>query len=684
MDKAINRGHSFPLGATASSGGVNFSLYSENASSIEIVLFRNGQERQPYRSIFLTKENNRSGNYWHVFVNGLEPGTLYGYRATGPVETGNCFDSQKLLLDPYGLSVFVPEDYSRLAASQPGCNTANAMKSVVVDIDSYNWEEDLPLNRPWINQIVYELHCGGFTRHAQSGVTPDKRGTFLGLIEKIPYLYDLGITSIQFMPVYQFDEQDCPAGLVNYWGYSPVSLFAPHRSYCTADCRPQDMVNQFRDMVKALHRAEIEIILDITPGFTSEGDALGPILSYKGLDNRSYYLLGADKKSYQDCFNRGNTINFNNSIARQLVIDSLRHWVGKMHVDGFKIDLAMLLQRNQQGEPSENQPLLEDIAYDAVLAGTKFIFNTDQAFCAEELLRLFSNRRLITDKNFTHSLRRFIKSTEGATAQFAQEIFPVNHDYQAINGHISSVTSHNGFTLNDLVSFNHKNNFANQEDNTDGAFENESWNCGHEGLDAPVEVENLRVRQIKNFLACILLARGVPFIQMGDEIRRSQQGNNNAYCQNNEISWLDWRLFEKHRPLRRFVKILIEQRKLFLNYGENSAGLAELMQGAHISWHGVKLNQPDWSSFSHSIAATIQTSKGGLLWHCMFNAYWQPLEFEVPPLTLFPEHSWRRWIDTSREPPEDICDWQRAGLYGSTIYTVPERSMAVLIARPPK
>lgn len=684
MDKAINKGYPYPLGATVTADGVNFSLYSKNGDSVELLLFESSSEKHPSRSIFLNKHTNRSGNYWHVFVKGLKAGALYGYRISGSDAPGNCFDNKKLLLDPYSLSIFIPQEYQRQNAAEAHSDIDSAARSIVVDINSYDWQGDLPLNRPWCNQVIYELHCGGFTRQINSRIHSEKRGTFAGLIEKIPYLYDLGVTTVQLMPISQFDTQDAPAGLTNYWGYSPISLFAPHNGYLSTDCQPSYGPNQFRNLVKAMHQAKIEVIIELITGFTSEGDLFGPTVSYRGIDNSSYYLLKPDGTSYQDCFGRGNTLNIANPIVRKLIIDALHYWVDKMHIDGFRVDLAMLLQRDQDGQPTQSQPLLEDIASDAILAGTKFIFNSEGAFCAEAVLQLFSDRKLLTGTSFSHSMRRFVKSTDGTTAEFAQEMFPANPGSELIRNRLIHITSHNGFTLNDLVSFNQKNNYANQENNSDGTFDNESWNCGHEGPAAPVEVELLRSRQIKNFFTCLLIAPGVPIISMGDEIRRTQQGNNNAYCQDNEISWLDWELLERHKPLRRFVKILIEQRKLFFNYGEGDVGLSELLHTAHITWHGVKLNQPDWSSDSHSIAATVQTSRGGLLWHCMFNSYWQSLEFEVPPLTLFPEHSWRRWVDTSREPPEDICDWQRASLHGSMLYTLPERSTAILIASPPR
>ena len=369
-----NPGRSFPLGATVYPEGVNFSIFSKGATGVELLLFGEKDASQPERAITLDPRHNRTYHYWHVFVPGLKAGQIYGYRVVGPwaPEKGARFNPEKVLLDPYGRAVTVPPGYSRDLASGPGQNTVQAMKSVVADLSRYDWEGDQPLQRPFAQTIIYELHVGGFTKHPSSGVAPEKRGTFAGFMEKIPYLKDLGVTAVELLPVFQFDVQDCPPGLVNYWGYSPVSFFAPHQGYGSRK-DPLAVLNEFRDLVKALHRAGIEVILDVVFNHTAEGNHLGPTFCFRGLANEVYYLLESDWVRYADYSGCGNTLNANQSIVRRLIVDSLRYWVQEMHVDGFRFDLASILSRDEKGRPLENPPVLWDIESEPVLAGTKLI-----------------------------------------------------------------------------------------------------------------------------------------------------------------------------------------------------------------------------------------------------------------------------------------------------------------------
>ncbi|HEY2920923.1 MAG TPA: alpha-amylase family glycosyl hydrolase, partial [Candidatus Binatia bacterium] len=347
---AVKIGSSAPLGATVYSGGVNFSVLSKNATLIELLLFDNENAAQPAKVIPLDANRHRTYHYWHVFVPGLKPGQIYAYRAHGSFapERGFRFDGEKILLDPYGLAVAIPEAYDRRAASRPGDNAAVAMKSVVADPGGYDWEGDLPLKRHFAETVIYELHVRGFTRHRSSGVGAVKSGTYAGLIEKIPYLKDLGVTAVELLPVFQFDPQDAPQGRVNYWGYQPVSFFAPHHAYSSRK-EPLGVVDEFRDMVKALHRAEIEVILDVVFNHTTEGGHDGPTLCYRGLANDFYYILEKDKSRYADYTGCGNTLNANQPIVRRLIQDSLRYWVTQMHVDGFRFDLASILSRDEVG-----------------------------------------------------------------------------------------------------------------------------------------------------------------------------------------------------------------------------------------------------------------------------------------------------------------------------------------------
>src|ERR1700733_7421745 len=369
-----NSGQSAPLGATVLPGGVNFSVFSRNASSVDLLLFDREDNAFPARVITIDSTANCNCHYWYVFVPGVQPGQLYGYRAHGPFDpaSGMRFDPGKVLLDPYGRGVVVPRNYSRSAASFEGDNAFTAMKSVVVDAHAYDWEGDTPLRRPAAQTIIYEMHVGGFTRHPSSGVSEKIRGTYAGLIEKIPYLQKLGITSVELLPVFQFDIQDAPPGRSNYWGYAPISFFAPHHGYSSRQDR-FGPVTEFRDMVKALHQAGIEVILDVVFNHTTEGDHTGPTLSFRGLDNSTYYMLEVDRSRYANYSGTGNTLNANHPVVRRIILDSLHYWVNEMHVDGFRFDLASILSRDEMGNLMSSPPVLWDIDSDPVLAGVKLI-----------------------------------------------------------------------------------------------------------------------------------------------------------------------------------------------------------------------------------------------------------------------------------------------------------------------
>ncbi|KAB2834638.1 MAG: glycogen debranching enzyme, partial [Candidatus Brocadia sp.] len=368
------KSRSSPLGATVRADGVNFSVYSRSATGMELVFFNSEDDKKPSRIIQIDPWSGRTYHYWHVFVPGIRAGQLYGYRARGPYEPdkGMRFDPAKILLDPYGRGVVVPGNYSREAACKAGDNADVAMKSVVVDTGKYDWQGDVPLKRPSAHTIIYEMHVRGFTRHPSSGIPEKTRGTYAGLIEKIPYLQELGVTVVELLPVFQFDAQDCPPGRVNYWGYAPISFFAPHQAYSSRQ-DPIGPVDEFRDMVKALHRADIEVILDVVFNHTAEGDHSGPTLSFRGLDNSIYYILEQDCSRYANYSGTGNTLKANHPIVRRMIVDSLRYWVEEMHVDGFRFDLASILARDASGTLMSNPPVLWDIESDPVLAGTKII-----------------------------------------------------------------------------------------------------------------------------------------------------------------------------------------------------------------------------------------------------------------------------------------------------------------------
>ncbi len=686
MIPAAKIGQSSPLGAAVSDGGVNFSLYSRDATGVELLLFEREDDARPARVISLDPFLNRTYHYWHVFVPGVQSGQLYGYRAHGPFDPsqGLRFDPTKVLLDPYGRAVAVPKIYSRKAAQEQGDNAATAMKSVVVNPRVYDWEGDIPLRRPSSQTIIYEMHVKGFTRHASSGVSEDTRGTFRGLIEKASYLQDLGISAVELLPVFQFDPQDCPPGRVNYWGYSPVSFFAPHQAYSSRQ-NPLGAVDEFRDMVKSLHRAGIEVILDVVFNHTAEGDHRGPTMSFRGLDNNAYYLLEQDRSHYANYSGTGNTLNANHSIVRRMIVDSLRYWVEEMHVDGFRFDLASILARDSVGHVMSNPPVLWDIESDPTLSGTKIIAEAWDAAGLYQVGSFVGDSWKEWNGRFRDDVRAFFRSENGSLPHFADRLVGSHeiyrHKEREAEQSVNFVTCHDGFTLNDLVSYDHKHNEANGEENRDGANDDRSWNCGVEGSTTDPEIERLRTRQVKNFMTVTLLSLGIPMFLMGDEVRQTQDGNNNAYCQDNELNWFDWSLLVKHADVHRFVKRLIA-RRLRRNIGpeRQRMTLIELIREGIKGWHGVKLNQPDWSDHSHSVALSAELPKEGLLVHLIFNAYWEPLDFELPPIGTRTGNSWRRWIDTFRESPEDITAWQEAPAISESTYHVGPRSVIVLWA----
>ena len=680
-------GHSSPIGATLRFGGANFSVFSRNATRIELCLFDHVDDSRPSRVIPLDPRSNRTYHYWHVFVPGLQEGQIYGYRAHGPFEPcqGLRFDALKLLLDPYGRAVACPENYSRDAASQEGDDAGATMKSVLIDSGSYDWSGDVRLNLPWSRTIIYEMHVRGFTADTSSGITPYKRGTFAGLIEKIPYLQELGITAVELLPVFQFDAQDAPPEKTNYWGYSPVSFFAPHQAY-GSNPDPVAVVREFRDMVKALHRAGIEVILDVVFNHTAEGGHDGPIQCFRGLDNSTYYLLGDDRSQYANFTGTGNTLNANHPVVRRMIVDSLRYWVTEMHVDGFRFDLASILARDSSGAVMPNPPVLWDIESDPALAGTKMIAEAWDAAGLYQVGAFVGDSWKEWNDRFRDDVRDFFRGAKNSVGRIADRLLGspaiYAHRRREAEETINFVACHDGFTLNDLTAYNHKHNQENGEGNRDGREDNRSWNCGFEGEADDSNVERLRNQQVKNFLATSLLSVGVPMFLMGDEVRRTQIGNNNAYCQDNAVSWFNWDLVAKHADVLRFVQLLNRRRVLRdVEHERSRSPLTQVLRDSRHTWHGVKLNQPDWSADSHAIAICGELKNERVFAHVIFNAYWEPLDFELPVLQpgLGP---WLRWIDTSLETPRDISDWDQEEAFLASLYRARPHSLVVLIAGP--
>jgi glycogen operon protein len=692
-------GKSHPLGATINPGGINFSIYSKHATQVELLLFNHADAEKPDRTFLLSPATNHTGHYWHIFISGIHAGQLYGWRAQGPYlpKAGLLYDGEKVLLDPYGRGVSVGKNYDRYATCQPGENLATCMKSVVVDPRSYNWEGDLPLKHPISRTIIYEMHLGGFTRHPNSGIQTDKRGTYAGLIEKIPYLRSLGITAVEFLPVFQFDEQDAPEGLSNYWGYSPVSFFAPHARYSSSQ-EPLGPVDEFRDMVKALHKADIEVILDVVYNHTTEGNANGPTICFRGLENRAYYILTEDHSGYANFSGCGNTLNANHSVVRRMIMDSLHHWVQLMHVDGFRFDLASILSRDELGNPLQNPPLLWEIESDPVLAGTKLIAEAWDAGGLYQVGTFLGDFFMEWNGPFRDDVRSFWKGDAKTAKRMTKRLWGspdlYGQDEREPEQSVNFVTCHDGFTLNDLVSYDKKHNEANGEKNRDGNDNNLSWNCGVEGPSTNPEIERLRNRQVKNFLATALLSLGTPMLLMGDEVRRTQAGNNNVFAQDNETSWFDWSLLEKHPDILSFTQKLTRLRSdlSFSQRPTPDISLNKLLLDEPVTWHGIHLCQPDWGDNSHSIAFTVRSLSRERTFYFALNSYWEPLDFELPPLssshtsvspldnTLPNPLLWRRVIDTWLDAPDDICLPEEASPILDAVYRVQPRSLVVLVA----
>ncbi len=661
-------GRSHPLGPTVLPGGTNVSLYAKDATGLEILLFDGPEAKSPSQVVSLDAGRHRTGHYWHAFLPVVGCGQVYGYRAHGPrmPEKGILFDPAKLLLDPYARAVVVPDGYDRKIASGPGDTTATAMRSVVTACPDYDWEGDRPPKHAWADTVIYEMHVGGFTKHPSSGVAAERRGTYAGVVDRIPYLEELGVTAVQLMPVFAFDAQDAPAGLTNYWGYSPVSFFAPHPAYAVAE-DPCAVIDEFRDMVKALHQAGIEVILDVVYNHTAEYDESGPTFCFRGLANDTYYLTDEVSGSYLDFTGCGNTVRANHPVVQRMIVDSLRYWVEAMHVDGFRFDLASILSRDKRGNVLEDPPVLIRIDTDPVLASTKLIAEAWDAGGLEQVGRFVGDRWKELNGHFRDDVRRFLRGDGNTVLPLKRRLLAspdlYRHKKRGPEESINFVTCHDGFTLNDLVSYDAKHNEANAADAASGSDYNYSWNHGVEGpTDDPV-IEALRNRQVRNYLAITLLSLGTPMLLMGDEVRRTQQGNNNAYCLDSELSYFDWRDLERHADVLRFTRRLIHLRLHLEPLDEGrDLSLEELLETSRIRWHGVHPDAPDLSQKSHSLAFSIHGSEDRR-WrlYAIWNAWKEPLTFELPAPAPAPASTgtgtgtWLRLADTALPPPQDVC-----------------------------
>jgi isoamylase len=681
-------GQRYPMGAKVYPDGTNFSVFSRHATSVELFLYERSDSPEPFQVIRLHPEVNRTFYAWHVFVEGLAPVIHYAWRADGPDNTqvsGLRFDKHKNLLDPWGRAV-TQELWDRGRASQPGDNGPFSMRNVLLGNDDYDWEDDQPLNHDLQHSIFYEMHVGAFTRHPSSGVPHP--GTFLGVIEKIPCLKTLGITDVELMPVMAFDEQSLPPGaralgLKNFWGYSPHTFFSPHPGYCINPSRGTHQ-REFRDMVKAFHRAGIGVILDVVLNHTAEGGAEGPTINFKGLGNTGFYHLDPkDRRLYRDYTGCGNTVNCSHPVVSRYLVECLEYWVREMHVDGFRFDLASVLVRGMNGAPQYYAPTPWNIEFSDTLFNTWIIAEAWDAGGLYQVGGFPGYRWSEWNGRYRDVIRRFVRGDRGLIGEVATRLSGSSDLYEPsgrlpINS-INYITCHDGFTLYDLVSYNEKNNRANGENNRDGTNENLSWNCGHEGPTDDREILSLRLRQAKNFMAILLLSHGVPMILAGDEVLRTQLGNNNAYCQDNELGWFDWTLAEKNGEILRFVRRMIAFRKRHPSLMRQrflTGRPAEGMLLPDVSWHGARLNEPPWSNpDAQFLAYTLgRTSRGEADLHILLNMSEQAMDADLPLLG----GPWYRAIDTGRDFPTEILKPADQPSLKKNQYRVLPRSVVVL------
>jgi glycogen operon protein len=681
-------GEPFPAGASVVRQGVNFAVFSRHATAVSLILYERPDDETPLQVIDLDPVHNRTFFFWHVLVDGAGPGLVYAWRVDGPTDTartGFRFDPRRELLDPWARAV-IDSRWDRARASRRD-DPRTSLRAQVVAADPYDWEGDTPLDHRLEDSVLYEMHVGGFTRHPAARVAAP--GTFSAIVEKIPYLQSLGVTDIELMPIMAFDAQDVPGptaalGLRNYWGYSPYGFFALHPAYCAnADGR-----REFRDMVKALHRAGIGVIMDVVFNHTAEGGADGPVINFKGFGNEIFYHLDpADRRRYRDFSGCGNTINCNHPLVARFITQCLEYWVREMHVDGFRFDLASVLARGEDGRPMYHAPVLWNIEFSEALAHTRIIAEAWDAVGLYQVGDFPGFRWAEWNGRYRDSIRRFVRGDAGLVGEVASRLTGSSDLYAAsgrlpINS-VNFVTCHDGFTLHDLVSYNARHNAANGEDNRDGTAENFSWNCGVEGPTDDPAVLALRRQTARNHMALLMLSQGVPMLLAGDEVLRTQRGNNNAYCQDNELSWFDWTLVARNADFLRFVRELVRLRRRHRSLrrtrfltgrpGSGEDGLPD------ITWHGENGAMPDWSGRnSHWLAFTLAGREAGEPpLHVVCNMGALARQAHLPEIA---GTAWHRAVDTSLPAPQDIAAPEQQERLAGKRYPVAARSVVVLEA----
>ena len=704
-------GEPLPFGATVLNNGVNFAVFSRNATSVTLLLFEKAESNIPVAELVLDPDQNKTGDVWHIRVEGVKEGVSYLYRVDGPYEPekGHRFNRYKVLLDPFAkaLTASYIWDLSKsrgydwnspdkdLSFSEYD-DTMNMPKSIVIS-DHFDWQGDRPLNFPLRHSIIYETHVCGLTRHNSSGVKHP--GTFKGVIEMIPYFKELGITSLELLPIFEFDlysvKRINPLTdelLENYWGYDPISFFAPKGRYSSSGNNGKQ-VKEFKEMIRELHKAGIEVILDVVFNHTGEGNELGPTISFRGWDNKLYYILSDDKRFYMNYSGCGNTLNCNHPIVRSLIRSCLHYWVIEMHVDGFRFDLGSILGRDQEGNLMENPPILEGIAEDPVLRNTKIIAEAWDAGGAYQVGSFPGGRWAEWNDRFRDDVRSFWRGDVGLVHVLATRLTG-SSDLYLKDGRkpfhsINFITSHDGFTLYDLVSYNHKHNEANGEDNRDGGDNNLSYNHGEEGVSHDPQILALRRRQAKNLMATLMLSLGTPMILGGDEFLRTQGGNNNAYCQNNEVSWYNWDFKTENIENFSFLKKLIEFRKRHPAFHRPEFYLGKdstFNAIPDITWYNRDGTIPDWEDMDHCLAyrldgteAEVDADKDDNDFYLMFNGSMNDQTFRIcsPPVGT----AWFRAIDTSMSGEKDIPLYgNEEYLENQEEYMVKTRSVVVLLS----
>ena len=693
----IGPGSPFPMGTQQPEDGVNFSLFSRHAVGAQLELFNLSTDSVPTKVFLLDIRQNRTGDIWHIWVRGIHHGQLYGYRVEGPYQPseGLRYNFKKLLLDPLATAISSIPDWNfgpargfdpisaSLDLTRSMVDDASNMPKCVFTDYGFDWQSDQTPNHPWSNTVIYETHVRGFTIHRNSGV--NNPGTYRGLTEKIPYLKSLGVTAVELMPVQEFNKNQVIGNnpktdqpICNYWGYDPVALIAPNASYSSGQGLG-GQIQEFKEMVRAFHKADIEVILDVVFNHTAEGDELGPTLCFRGLDNIIFYTLSGNKRYYKDYTGTKNTVNANHPVVQDIIISALHYWVIEMHVDGFRFDLASALSRDNNGKLLPNAPLLERISEDPILRSVKIIAEAWDVGGAYQVGHFSGQRWTEWNDQYRDDIRRYWRGDDGMLGLFASRICG-SEDIYAPSGKnpansINFISCHDGFTLNDLVSYHSKHNEANGENNQDGSNHNFSQNNGVEGETKDIRIERSRTIQIKNFLLTLLISRGVPMLLGGDEFRRTQGGNNNAYCQDNETSWYDWDLLQQHGEIFRFTCGLTAFRRAhpILSQGD-------FYTPSTIQWFNPQGKEPNWLDLKEKQVACHIPEDGQHGLFLMFNSSSAAAYFNLPRIPIGSQ--WYLAIDTAQKVPLDLNALGEEPFYGNLhVYHLDTRSAAILLYR---